>query len=435
MQKKTSERSYKDLIITFGPAALLLIAGFWLASQFIAPSPPKKIVISTGSEQGSYFKVAQYYRQALAEEGIDLEILTSAGSGENIKRLLNKQVDIAFVQGGIGDNEASLMSLGSLYYEPLWLFVKKELIVETLADITALKISVGEEGSGTQSLAKQLLALNHIDIASTQLLLTPTATAIKALVEENIEGLFIVASERSDLVKELLANEQLKLINIRRADSYIKLLPFLSKVTVPEGIFSLENNSPPEALTLLAPTVNLVVDEDFNPALMILLLRAADKIHSKASVFAEESRFPSSELNSYPLDGVAKRFYKVGSPFLMRYLPFWPAVFIDRMMVMLVPLLMLMIPLSKIMPGLYRWRIRSRIYRWYKGLQEITDELAEETLTAEELGYLQEKISLIDREVNKENPPLSYADQLYNLLLHIDLVRKKLDTVQNKLSV
>jgi len=427
MAKNTSKRSYKDLITTFSPAILLIIAGFWVAYQFVAPPPPKKIIISTGSKTGNYFKIAQQYRAALAKEGIELEIINSSGSGENIKRLLNNEVDLAFVQGGTGKEGDPLQSLGSLYYEPLWIFLRKETKAEKIIDLSGLRIAIGQDGSGTQILTKQLLELNHIDNKATKLLTLSSADAAQAITDSEIDAAFIVSSAKSDTVQKLLHNDQLELMGLLRAATYIKLLPYLSKVILPEGIIDLASNFPAQADTLLAPTANLVVREDFNPALIVLLLRAADEIHSKGSIFSAADAFPSDEFTAYPINDVAKRFYKVGPPFLMRYLPFWPAVFIDRMIVMLVPLLMLMIPLGKIMPPLYQWRIRSSIYRWYKELQEVADEITEQPFSVDQLDALNLKLTMVENEVNKVKPPLSYVDQLYNLLLHIDLVRKKLN--------
>jgi TRAP transporter TAXI family solute receptor len=427
-----SKRSYKEIITTFSPAILLIIAGFWLAYQFVAPPPPKKIVIATGSETGTYFKIAQQYHDALAEEGIELEIINSSGSGENINWLLDKKANLAFIQGGTGNNEESLLSLGSLYYEPLWIFLRKNNKAEKIADLSGLRIAIGKEGSGTRILAKQLLELNQIDKQATQLLALSSSDAAKALVIADIDVAMMVASVDSEIVQQMLRNDQIKLLNIHRADAYTRLLPYLSKITFFEGIVNLKKNVPAQAVTLLAPTANLVVTEDFSSALIVLLLRAAENTHGKNSIFSASGTFPSAQFLAYPISDVAKRFYSVGSPFLMRYLPFWPAVFIDRMVVMLIPLLALLLPLGKIMPPLYRWRIRSKIYRWYKELQEVDEGIHGQQLSSEKIEQLNSELTGIENEVNKVKTPLSYADQVYNLLLHIDLVRKQLNTRQEQ---
>ena len=426
MSKSPSKKSYKDLLITFGPACALALVGFWIAYQFVSPPPPKKITITTGAETGTYFKIAQQYRTELAKEGIDLEVISSSGSGENINRLIKNESDLAFIQGGTGKDEI-LSSLGSLYYEPLWIFIRKEISAQKLTDLSGLRIANGPEGSGTRILTTQLLERNQISNQSSQLLTLSAVEAAKALINSEIDVAMMVASSDSESVKQLLQSNQIKLLDLSRAEAYARLLPYLSNITLAEGIIDLKNNIPPQPVSLLAPSANLVVQEDFNPALTILLLRAAKKIHSKSSIFSASGKFPSSQFTAYPISEVAERFHSVGPPFLMRFLPFWPAVFIDRMIVMLVPLLALLLPLGKIMPPLYRWRIRSKIYRWYKELQEVDDEVHGEQFSTTELEKLNNELTKIENEVNKVKTPLSYADQVYNLLLHIDLVRKKLN--------
>ena len=422
------KRSYKELLITLGPAILLTIAGFWVAYQFVAPPPPKKISITTGSKTGTYYKLALQYKTELAKEDIELEIFTSSGSKQNIGRLLDDEADVAFIQGGTGNKEASLQSLGSLYYEPLWIFAKKEINAERMTGFAGLRIAYGTEGSGTRVLANELLRLNHLDDNSVQLLALSSTEAAVAITQNACDVAFIVGSGESGVVQQLLRDDNVTLIQLSRVDAYTRLLPYLSKITLPEGIVDLERNYPPHAVNLLSPSANLVVKNDFNSAIAVLLLRAADTIHKKASLFAVAETFPSEQYIAYPIHDVAKRFYEVGSPFLMRYLPFWPAVFIDRMIVMIIPLLALIIPLGKIMPPLYRWRIRSKIYRWYKELQEVDDKMHEGALSAEQITALNNELLQIQNEVNKVKTPLSYADQVYNLLLHIDLVKKNLNT-------
>ncbi len=428
MSSNNSKKSYKDLLATLGPAILLILAGFWAAYQFVSPPPPKKIVMTTGSKTGTYYKLALQYQAELAKEDIELEILTSTGSKENIERLLDNQADIAFIQGGTGNNEETLQSLGSLYYEPLWIFVKKEINAEKLTDLSGLRIAIGKEGSGTRVLATQLFKLNQINQHSTQLLPLSSSDAATAIIQGQCDVALMVASGDSETVQQLLRSDNVKLLELRRTDAYARLLPYLSKITLSEGIVDLENNLPPQSVNLLSPSANLVVDETFNSALIALLLRAADSIHHKTSLFAAADTFPSKQFTAYPINEVAERFYKVGPPFLMRYLPFWPAVFIDRMIVMIIPLLALLIPLGKIMPPLYRWRIRSKIYRWYSDLQQVDEAMYQGQLSAEQIDSLNQNLIQIESEVNKVKTPLSYADQVYNLLLHIDLVKKKLNS-------
>lgn len=223
MFKGKPKKSYKELLITLGPAILLTIAGFWLAYQFVSPPPPKKIVITTGSDTGTYYKLAQQYRTALAKEGIELEILNSSGSKENIKRLLDKQADIAFIQGGTGSDDVTLQSLGSLYYEPLWIFLRKGIDVEKITDLSGLRIAIGQEGSGTRVLSSELLSLNHINEQSAMLLSLSSSDAATALVQAKCDVAMMVASSDSEIVQKLLRSDKVKLLELNRADAYTRL--------------------------------------------------------------------------------------------------------------------------------------------------------------------------------------------------------------------
>lgn len=430
----TNRTTRKDSLILTTLATLLVVAGFWVAYQFVEPAPPSRIVISSGSESGTYFSVANQYRAALAQNGIDLEVLPSAGSGENIKRLLDRTADVALVQSGSSDpdDQSSLLSLGSLYYEPIWLFMQNSIKTATLSDLKNKKIAIGQEGSGTRKVVLKILEKNGFSSRSENLLSLSSEESAEALLQGTIDAAFVIASIESPLIQELLHERSLALMNFSRAEAYTRLYPFLTQITLPEGIVDFEKNIPGKSTTLLAATANLVAHKDLHPALSVLLMQAAKKTHSGSTLFAKGGFFPSPSELEFPLSDVADRFYQNGPPFLMRYLPFWAAILIDRMVVMLIPLVALMIPLMKVMPPVYRWRVRSRIYRWYRELQAVDDLSHGKQLSSAERDELEKELERIENEVNKVKTPLSYADQLYHLLVHIELVRNKVTGTSDK---
>lgn len=452
-----SIKFYRDILITFAPIIVLIAAGFWIASKFIAPPVPKTISITTGHETGAYYQFANKYREELKKDGITLEIITSSGSLDNIERLSQNEADVGFVQGGVapekesdsgsdtssdsdssdsdskaGDESEShskLISLGSLYYEPVWIFLNNKIRIDQLKDFSRLRIATGPDGSGTQSIARILLNLNNINSQSASFLSLSNTKAADSLLEHKIDVAFFVASAQAPVIQKLLRDDRVHLLNLERAEAYSHLLPYLSKITLAQGVIDLQKNIPEHDVTMIAPTANLVVHEDLHSALQVLLLGAAKRIHSGPSLFSTPDQFPSAHKTAFPISEIATRYFKVGPPFLMRYLPFRAAIFIDRMVVLLIPLLALMLPLMKIMPPLYRWRVRSSIYRWYKELQEIENKTFVHQLASEEkYNDLVKQLERIEAEVNKVKTPLSYADQLFNLLLHIDLVKKKIVT-------
>ena len=417
---------YLDLLVTFAPLVLLIVAGFWIASKFIAPPVPKHITISTGNENDAYYYFAEKYRDELKKEGITLDIISSSGSLENIERLQQNKADIAFIQGGTATEIEGLESLGSLYYEPVWIFLNSNITTKQLNDFSGLRISTGPDGSGTQVIAQILLGLNEINGQNSTLLTHTNDEAANNLLDHKIDVAFFVASAKTPVIQKLFHDKRVYLLNLERAKAYSLMLSYLSKISLAEGIIDLQQNIPDQAISLIAPTANLLVRDDLHSALQVLLLEAAKKIHSGPGLFSPADEFPTVRNTVTPVSEIAERYFKVGPPFLMRYLPFSVAIFIDRMIVLLIPLLALMLPLIKIMPPLYRWRVRSNIYRRYDELQKVENKIYDHPLTMDERHELTAELERIETEVISVKTPLSYADQLYNLLMHIDLVRKKI---------
>ena len=416
-------------IKTFGTAIIVALAGCFVAWQFVNPAPPDTITIASGQPGGAYLLFAERYRTVLAREGITLNILETAGSVENLQLLENDadSVDLAFVQGGTANSTATpdLTSLASLYYEPLWVFYRGADKLTRLTQLQHKRIAVGEPGSGTQAVAMTLREDNQLQINPADILSVGGREAADALIAGRVDVAFFVASVQSPLVQELLHRQDLRLMSFERADAYTRLHHFLSRITLPEGIIDLQENIPPQDTVLLAATANLVAHDDFHPALISLILQAAEEVHGGGSLFAQPGDFPNDQHLEFSLDDGARRYFKHGPPFLQRYLPFWTANLIDRMKIMLIPLLTLMIPLIKIMPPAYRWQARKKIYRWYRELKAL-DFQHPEQLPAETLNATIQKLDTIEEEARKVSVPLSYSDELYNLRLHIDLVRSKL---------
>ena len=414
-------------LLTFGSAALLTLIGFVVAWQFVNPAPPRTLVIATGQQDGAYYLFAEHYRQQLAVDGIELEIRTSSGSIDNLELLKNKAVDLAFVQGGTGSSADTdiLSSLGSLYYEPLWVFYRGEQTLTRINQLQDKRIAIGEPGSGTHAIAELLLADNFMDAGTAAIQPVGGTAGAQALLQGDIDALFLVASPAAPLVQDLLRRQDIRLMSFARAGAYTRLHHFLSAVSLPEGVIDMQANLPPRDTVLLAATANLVVRDGFHPALVSLLLQIATRIQSSGGLFERPGNFPNSANLEFPLNEDARRFYEHGPPFLQRYLPFWSASLIDRLKIMLLPLLTLLLPLVKIMPPMYRWRVRKKIYRWYRELQLLDDASHEHPDDAAQAELLK-KLDTIEEEVRKVSVPLSYADELYSLRLHIGLVRNSL---------
>jgi TRAP transporter TAXI family solute receptor len=417
----------KEQLKVFGPALLIVIFGFWVAYQFVEPAPPDTIIMSTGRKDGAYYIFAQQYRDILARSDITLKIRTSAGSLQNIQRLEAREADLAFVQGGTTPSKGAkdLVSLGSLYYEPLWVFYRGDIQMKRLTDLKGKKIAVGEKGSGTRPVALQLLKNNGISRSSAALSSLSGRNAANALLRGDLDAAFFIASPRSPVVHKLLIAKEIDLMTFERAEAYTRIHRYLSTVALPQGVIDLQKDIPDVDTMLVAATANLVVRTDFHPALIDLLLQTAKKIHGPGGLFEQRGEFPSPKYLAFPLSEEAERIYRRGPSFLRRYLPFWVATFVDRMIVMLIPFIALLIPLFRVLPPTYRWRMQSRIYRWYKEVK-IVDQRAHDEQSTEGFRALLADLDKIEGKVDKISTPLPYADRLYTLRVHINLVRDKI---------
>jgi hypothetical protein len=406
---------------------VIIFACFW----FFHSAPPKTITITSGDVDSAYYRVAQRYAKVLARDGVKLKILTSAGSLENLKRLADPsfKVDIGFVQSGLakGQNIKHLVSLGSVSHQPVLIFHRLPQPVELLSQLEGKRIAVGSEGSGTRFLALALLAANGIvPGGKTVLLDTEGDAAAEDLLAGKVDAIFLMAdSASSKTMRAMHRTAGIKPVNFTQADGYVRRISYLKKLTLPQGAMDFGKNIPAQDVVLVSPTVELIARENLHPALSDLLLAAAMEIHGRAALFQSRGEFPVPLENEFRISDDAKRFYKSGKSFFYRYLPFWFASLLNRILVVFVPLLIILIPGLKSIPALLHWRMKLRINRWYRLLLMVEqDSLGQ--LGPEKIKMLEGRIDEIESEVNKMKVPASYGDQFYVLRTHINFVRTRL---------
>jgi TRAP transporter TAXI family solute receptor len=429
MTRKLKTFSTRDLLAVGVPAVLLVVAAFWFAAQFVKPAPPDALVISTGGDGGAYQYYAARYKPLLAQHGIELVERPSVGSLENLSRLLdpNSGVDVGFVQGGTaaGDGEGRLQSLGSLYYEPLWIFYRGAAGLNRLEQLRGKRIAIGPEGSGNRVLALALLEAHGIAAAPTVLVPLGGLAAAGALQRGEIDVVFAVGAAQSGAVWTMFYSPGIALFDFSLAEAYTRRFGYLSKLVLPQGAIDLVQQIPPRDIRLIAPVASLVVDEETHPALIDLLLGAMMAVHGEHGLFQKAGEFPAARKSEFQIHRRAARYFESGPPFLQRYLPFWVANAVDRLLVMLVPIVAILFPLFRVTPQVYSWRVRSRIYRWYGELKFLEVE-AERNPAARSREEWMEAVDRIERAVNRVPTPLAFADYLYNLRTHIALVRQRL---------
>lgn len=432
--------SLRDLFATAWWIFLIAGIGFAIAYQFVEPAPPKRIVITTGSDSGAYYHFAQRYATILARDGVTLEVRSSAGSLQNLERLKSDEAQVGFVQGGVIEpksdpdeaDDSGLLSLGSLFYEPVWVFYRGEKTLTRLTELRGKRIAIGAEGSGVRQLARQLLEANEVPV-SERLLPLSGLVAAEELQQGRIDAAFVIASEKAPVVQVLLRSPGVKVMSFAQAGAYQRRFPFLTRLTFPHGVADLVRDFPPEDIRLLAPTANLIIRDDLHPALQTLLLQAASEVHGKSGFFQDVGEFPSYKDQMLPLSPDAARYFKSGAPFLQRYLPFWLAVLIDRLIVLLVPVFALLIPLLKVAPAIYTWRVRSKVFRCYGELRFLEDDLKNHFDPAR-LGDYQQRLDALDEEASQLHVPLGFTDLVYTLREHVNLVRHMLDKHQKPMS-
>jgi TRAP transporter TAXI family solute receptor len=408
---------------------IIIIGVFWVSFHFVKPIPPRRLTMTTGMEGGSYAVLGERYSQVLARDGIQLQLLPSSGSVENLRRLRDESrpADVGFVQGGIGKAEAGskLMSLGSVFYSPLWVFYWGEARLDDLAQLRGKRISIGPEGSGVRKFSLDLLKTADASEPPTKLYEFSMAEAGKAMKEKQLDAVMTFGSADSALVLELINAPGIRLMNFSQAEAYTRLFPNLSHVVLPKGILQPSKRFPPEDIHLLAPTTNLIVRSTLHPALVYLLLEAAVEIHSGAGWVNTAGEFPALKTQDFPISDQAQRYFKSGGSVLYDYLPFWAATFLDRMMLLLIPLAVVLIPMIGIMPWIYTWRNRSKYYRWYRELRELEAELHENPSPEQFKGY-QERLDSIEDAVRRIRVAVAFYDEIFLLQEHISAVRQKI---------
>ncbi|MDE1183043.1 TAXI family TRAP transporter solute-binding subunit [Paraburkholderia sp.] len=464
--------SWRDLAVSFGPILLVSAAAIYLAVRLIQPAPPSTLTMSAGPVGSTFWNAAQKYKEILARNRITLVVLPSEGSLDNLKRLADPHgnVDVGFVQDGIAPTQSrqDLISLGSVSYVPLAIFYRsrpesvdqpggsagssgqsgssgkatprgrksagnapggetRPHIVTRLSEFKGLRLAIGAEGSGTRDLALALLKANGIEPGGpTTLLPLSGDEAAQALTTGKVDAAFLAGdSAQPPVMGKLYRTPGVQFYNFTQADAYSRRFPYLTEITLPMGAFDLGRNLPSNTIHMVAPTTELVARDSLHPALSDLMIEAAKEVHGKANVMQRANEFPAPLAHDFPIGDDAARYYKSGKGFLYRVLPFWLASLADRLLVVLVPIVVVLIPGLRLVPSLYAWRVKSRIYRWYGALIAIERGALSEH-SPEERRTLIEKLDAIEESVNGLKMPLAYADQFYVLREHIGFVRERL---------
>jgi TRAP transporter TAXI family solute receptor len=430
---RLSTISWRDLIMVLLPILAVTMVLGWLAVKLIRPAPPDRVVLLAGPADGSFHTAAQRYAKIIGAHGIRVEVRETDGSVENLQRLLDAKqtVDVGFVQTGLADDDQApgLQSLGTIYVQPIMVFYSGAQRIERLTQLKGKRIAIGPDGSGTAVIANKMLAENGMDKKNAKLLELDSDDAIAALLARKIDAVFVTGEQlRGKKVRELVRKPGIQMMSFRQADGYQRRLPFLSRLVAPEGSFDLGLNLPPQDIDLFGTPVELIAREGLHPAISDLLIAAAREVHGKAGMYRKAGEFPAPIEHDIPISEEARRYYTSGAPFLYKRLPFWLASLVDRIALVLLPLLIVIVPATRMVAPLYQWRMRSRIYRWYGALMTLERAmLAHPDQTEREELFKQ--LEAIENSVNSLILPLAFADQQYVLREHIAMVRARMNAL------
>ena len=425
MNKPTQDdgTDFRDALRIWGPAVVLTLIGFALAWRYVGPSPPRSIRLSTGAAGGGYQAAGERFRAALERAGVEVVLVESAGSAENLERLRSGEVDVALVQGGLtAAQEPELAGVLSLYLEPLWILAREPIV--RLGELEGQRVELGPPGSGTRALSARLLDRAGVGVEP---LGSTNEEALEALRAGAVDALARVASPRSDQARVLFDPASgLHVADLERSQGIARTLTFLRPVRVPTGAIDLARDLPRGEIRTVAAAANLLARSELHPAIVGLLVETARAEFGGRGVLEDEGEFPSLALLDVPPSSAARRALERGPSFLYRVLPFRFAALVDRLKILALPFITLLLPLVRVAPPLYRWRVRRRILTWYRRVIQLEKRLRENDMTAEERKRAAEELDRFDDELAGVQVPLSYADELYHLRLHLRMVREDL---------
>lgn len=408
---------------------LLLAAGvLW----FVQSAPPKKLTMATGPTNSSYYRLGERYKEILGKNGIKLTLVVSGGGLDNFGLLTNKtqKVDIGFVQSGSSEasNGAPLMSLGSVNYQPLYIFYRGDEVT-LFKDFANKRIAVGEKGSGARILSKLILSNNGLGKTNSFQYSLDSEKAAEGLIAGDIDVAFMMGDSVSyALTRKLMQSPGVRVFDFAQAETYSRRYPYLTHLNMPVGSFDLQRNLPEREFQMISPTVDLIARKNMHPALVDLILDAATQIHSRPTTLRKKGEFPNPKETEIALSPDAARYYKTGKSFLYRYMPFWIASMLSRLLVVVVPLLVVVVPGLRVLPVLFSLGMKLNIYRWYRGLLAIEQDLKSGLPAAGASGLLQ-KLDDIEADVSKKKIPTSFANTIYVLKGHIRFVRERLENI------
>ncbi|RXJ96110.1 hypothetical protein CRV00_02695 [Malaciobacter molluscorum] len=391
---------------------------------------PNELRIATGRETGGYYHFAKQYQNILKKDNLSLKIVKTAGSLEALELLDKGKVDLAFVQGGTASKYSNkgLISLASLFYEPLWVFYNGDNTIDFLSDLKGKKISIGEKGSGTKEMFEKLFLQNGISLNN--LLHFSNNEAVKKLKNKQIDALCLVISPESPIIEDLLKTKGIKLMSFKRSSAYKDKYDYINGIKFNQGVINLKKNIPPNNIDLLVTTASLVVKKNFNNNLQRLIIKDIKDIHKYGGIFEPKNFFPSVNYVELPISEHTKAYLLKGETWAEKYLPFWFSSLIEAMLVIIVPLIPILIIFVKIVLPSYSLYFKHKIYIWESKIYLLEKQINDNLNQYDSEILL--KIDEITKSVKKSCIIyFFYTRNYYDLLLKLKSVEDNLFNKKN----
>jgi uncharacterized protein len=431
----------RDFLLIFIPAVGICVGAVWFTLKFVQPAPPTSFVISTSSKTSPYYMLAMRFKEEVAKKGVTIEVRESQASSENLRLLKNPDSDVqaGFVQGGLSNHidAPNLFSMGRVITEPVWIFYRGDEKLDHITQLKGRRILVGPAKSGTNVLALKLLEANGVTSENSTLINSPLPKYAEIFEKGDADAGFMVIGAEGAPVQALLNHPGTSLMTMAQGDALIQRYPYLTSVTLRQGVVDFAKNIPPADTALVATKAMLLVRDDLHPALVTVLAQGILAVQSQPSLKPSgESRLFTlgaealADDPEFPMLDDARRVYKSGASFFWRVLPFWLATLLDRAFILLLPLIGVIFPLFKIVPFVYNWRMRRRIFRWYPPLKALERDLDKTAAAPDFIARREKELDRIEESVWRISVPAQFAPELYSLRDHVEFVRRRIATMR-----
>jgi TRAP-type uncharacterized transport system substrate-binding protein len=401
----------------------------WLALVYFIPTPPSRVVMATAFKGASFEYYGRQYQEIFARSHVQLELRETAGAVENLKLLQdpNSGVQIAFVTGGLSDakHAPGVLSLGTVYDQPFWIFYSASLHLDQLAQLKGKRIAVGPTGSATRYMAEQVLGKGGVNSETATLLSFAGSAAEQAIKDRRVDAVWIIGVPEATAVQSFLRNPDVRPMNFPMADAFTRVFPDLTRMTLPQGTVDIEQVIPSSDVQLIGTKAKVLIRSDLHPDIVQLLLRTMKEVHGGADLFHRSGEYPNGSDSEYNVAATAIEFYRSGPSFLQRHLPLWLSVHVQRAIAVLVTGIAVGLPLLHFVPQTYNWMTRRRLFYWYAELRALENSFGS-AINQKHLVQMLAEVERIEDSLHKIHFPLTFADQVYTLRGHIDIVRQKI---------